>query len=221
MAKKTIEKKKKIEKKKVKEKTKARAKAKIKTKKVKPKKIAKKKVKPKAKLKAFKAMLSGERVVSGAKEAKDLYYKSRFGEIISGKVYYSLVEAAYLLEKKKLEIWEGKKKLKFDSFLDKARKLEPNFWTRYCVFSDMRNRGYIVKTALKFGADFRVYERGKKPGEVHAKWILFPVFETSTLTWHEFAAKNRVAHSTRKNLLIAIVDEEGSVTYYSIEWTKP
>ena len=85
----------------------------------------------------------------------------------------------------------------------------------------MRNRGYIVKTALKFGADFRVYDRGVKPGDDHAKWIMYPVSESSMLTWYEFSAKNRVAHSTRKKLLIAIVDEEGDCTYYSISWTRP
>ncbi len=39
----------------------------------------------------------------------------------------------------------------------------------------MRNRGYIIKTALKFGADFRVYDRGVKPGEDHARWIIHRV----------------------------------------------
>ncbi|MDP3918703.1 MAG: tRNA-intron lyase, partial [Nanoarchaeota archaeon] len=77
------------------------------------------------------------------------------------------------------------------------------------------------KTALKFGADFRVYDRGIKPGEEHAKWVMYPIPETSTCSWYEFAAKNRVAHSTRKRLLIAIVDEEGDVTYYEIKWTRP
>lgn len=180
-----------------------------------------KKEKKKKEIKEFKAVFSGERVFSNAKDAFDLYSKSRFGEHSNGKVYYSLVEAAYLLERKKLQLFDGKKKLTFNAFLEKAKKLEPNFWTRYCVFRDMRSRGYIVKTALKFGADFRVYERGIKPGEEHAKWILFPVYETSSLTWHEFAAKNRVAHSTRKNLLIGIVDDEGDVTYYQCEWLKP
>ena len=85
----------------------------------------------------------------------------------------------------------------------------------------MRNRGFIVKTALKFGADFRVYDRGVKPGEDHARWILYPVFETSSLTWHDFSAKNRVAHSTKKNLLMGVVDEEEDVTYYEIRWIKP
>ena len=103
----------------------------------------------------------------------------------------------------------------------KARKVEPNFWVRYGVYKDIRNRGYIIKTALKFGADFRVYDRGIKPGEDHAKWIVYPVHEGSTLTWYEFAAKNRVAHSTKKRLLMGIVDGEGDVTYYEIKWVKP
>lgn len=105
--------------------------------------------------------------------------------------------------------------------MQKAEEIDKNFHTRFIVYRDMRSRGYILKTALKFGADFRVYERGVKPGEEHAKWVLYPVYEPSGLTWHEFAAKNRVAHSTRKNLLIAIVDEEGDVTYYEISWVRP
>ena len=85
----------------------------------------------------------------------------------------------------------------------------------------MRKKGYILKTALKFGADFRVYERGIKPGEDHARWILFIVKESEPLSWHDFAAKNRIAHSTKKNLLIAIVDEEDDVSYYEVSWRKP
>ena len=112
-------------------------------------------------------------------------------------------------------------RLNFQKFVNRARKVEPNFWVRYCVFKDIRDRGYIIKTALKFGADFRVYDRGIKPGEDHAKWIVFPVHEAETLTWFEFAAKNRVAHSTKKNLLLAIVDAESSVTYYEISWVRP
>jgi tRNA-intron endonuclease len=41
------------------------------------------------------------------------------------------------------------------------------------------------------------------------------------MTWHDFSAKNRIAHSTKKNLLIAIVDEEGDVSYYEVSWKRP
>ncbi|MBI2647507.1 tRNA-intron lyase, partial [Candidatus Woesearchaeota archaeon] len=113
------------------------------------------------------------------------------------------------------------KNIDFEGFLKKAQKVEPNFWIRYRVYKDIRNRGYIIKTALKFGADFRIYDRGIKPGEDHARWVVFPVHEGSTLTWYEFAAKNRVAHSTKKRLLIAIVDAENDVTFYEVRWLRP
>jgi tRNA-intron endonuclease, archaea type len=171
---------------------------------------------------SFEAQLSKERIMSSTDEARSLYDKSRFGEIKENKVQYSLSEGIYLLEKGKIILKNLRNQnIDLDLAIKKATKLEPNFWIRYVVFRDMRDRGYIVKTALKFGADFRVYDRGIKPGEDHAKWILYPVHESSVLTWYEFAAKNRVAHSTRKRLLLGIVDGENDVTYYSVNWTRP
>jgi len=186
--------------------------------------MAKKKVKTAlkvAKTSKIKAYFTGERITSNSKMAFDLSSQNRIGEPVDGKVSYSLAEALYLVEKAKMNVFLGNKKLKADAFLEEAQKRESNFYTRYRVYKDLRNRGYIVKTALKFGADFRVYDKGFKPGEAHAKWIVYPVYETGSMTWHEFAAKNRVAHSTKKNLLIAIVDDEGDVTYYEIKWLRP
>jgi len=168
--------------------------------------------------------LSREKVLTECSEqALELYNQSRFGKILpSNKVQLSLIEGLYLLEKGKITVLDGRNKpVDSDSFSKKAARIEPNFWIRYCVFKDIRDRGYIIKTALKFGADFRVYDRGVKPGEDHARWIVYPVHEAEHLTWYEFAAKNRVAHSTKKRLLIGIVDEELDVTYYEIRWLRP
>ena len=186
------------------------------------KKTAKKKPSQKETKEVAKAIFARERVLAENKgAAKAIYTQSRFGEIKENKLNYSLVEAFYLLEKGKMDVVEGKKNLTTEEFIKKAKKAEPNFWVRYCVFRDLRSRGYIVKTALKFGADFRVYDRGVKPGDDHSRWIVFPIHEGNTLTWYEFAAKNRVAHSTRKRLLLAIVDEENSVTFYECRWLRP
>ena len=150
------------------------------------------------------------------------YEKSRFGEPKGKRFYYSSVEALYLLEDEKMEVVDGKNKsLNFDQFVKKAKKLDSRLLVRYLVYKEMRKRGYIVKTALKFGADFRVYDRGVKPGEDHAKWVLFCVNEKESSTWYEFSAKNRVAHSTKKNLLMGVVDDEGDVTFYQIAWIRP
>jgi len=164
-----------------------------------------------------------ERVVLEKNDlSQEFYNKSAFGSVNSSKqVELSLIEALYLLEKDKIEIFQGKKKITFDQLFKKARKLEPNIWTKYVVFKDFRDKGYVIKTALKYGADFRVYDRGIKPGQDHAKWIIYPVSEGETLTWQEFSSKNRVAHSTKKRLLIGVVDAEGDVTYYEIAWKRP
>jgi tRNA-intron endonuclease, archaea type len=195
-----------------------------KEKKAKPKENKEEPKEKKSKKKKVKAILTRERVLTEiSDDAKEFYNQSRFGSILEdGKVQLSLLEALYLMDKGKLEIKDyHKKKVDFDLFIKKARRVEPNFWIRYCVFKDIRDRGYIIKTALKFGADFRVYDRGVKPGEDHARWIIYPVHEGSTITWYEFAAKNRVAHSTKKRLMIGIVDDEGDVTYYEIKWIRP
>ena len=171
-----------------------------------------------------KATFAKERVLTeSSDDARELYNQSRYGNLLDdGRVQLSLIEALYLLEKKKVRVYDSKnKELNFEAFLKKSQKVEPNFWVRYCVYKDIRNRGYIIKTALKFGADFRIYDRGVKPGEDHARWVVFPVHEASTLTWYEFAAKNRVAHSTKKRLLIGIVDAENDLTYYEIKWLRP
>jgi len=173
--------------------------------------------------KPLKALFSQERVfLEQSDGALDLFNQGRYGEPLDdGKIQLALHEALYLFEKQKIFILAGKKKLGFSQIVERSQKLEPNFWTRYCVYKDIRNRGYIIKTALKFGADFRVYDRGVKPGEDHARWVVYPVQESNVVTWYEFSAKNRVAHSTKKRLLIGIVDDENDVTYYEIRWMRP
>jgi len=171
-----------------------------------------------------KAIYAKERIITEATDkARDLYAKSVYGAVLDdGSVQLSLVEGLYLLDKGKIDVLDGRKqKITFEKYIKKAQRIEPTFWIRYCTFKNLRDRGYVVKTALKFGADFRVYDRGIKPGEDHAKWVVFPVHEASVLTWNEFAGKNRVAHSTKKRLLLAVVDDEGDVSYWESRWIRP
>ncbi|MEK6913653.1 MAG: tRNA-intron lyase [Nanoarchaeota archaeon] len=169
----------------------------------------------------IKAYMNGEVIFSADSEAYSLYQKSHFGEPNEDKIQYSLTEALFLIQKGKLDIFSNKKKLTKAEFISKIRKIDKKIQIKYPVFKDLRERGYVVKSALKFGADFRVYDKGASPGEKHAKWVVFCDHESQKLTWHDFSAKNRIAHSTKKNLLLAIVDEEGDVSYYEVSWLKP
>ncbi|MDP7115974.1 MAG: tRNA-intron lyase [Candidatus Woesearchaeota archaeon] len=171
----------------------------------------------------IKALLSENKIITeDSDEARELFNQGAFGAMVKKQIELSLLEGVYLSEKGKLVVFNQRnKEIPNETLLKKAKAQQKNFWIKFCVFRDMRNRGYIVKTALKFGAEFRVYDRGIKPGEDHARWILYPVHESSTSTWHEFAAKNRVAHSTKKRLLIGVVDDEGEVSYWEVRWLRP
>ena len=169
----------------------------------------------------IQSYIIGENISSNFVEAFSLYKKSHFGGPIGEKIQYSLSEALFLTEKGKIDVFHRRKKISLKELMKKAQRADKRIHIKYPVFKDLRERGYIVKTALKFGADFRVYEKGAKPGKKHAKWIVFADHESKRLTWHEFSAKNRVAHSTKKHLLLAIVDEEGAVSYYEVRWIRP
>ncbi|MFH1289889.1 MAG: tRNA-intron lyase [Nanoarchaeota archaeon] len=169
----------------------------------------------------IKGHLVGENVASTSPDAFSMYEKSRWGEKKRGKVEYANVEALCLVEHGRMAVVSGKKEWDFDALLMKFKKKDKKIETKLAVFSDLRKKGYLVKTALKFGAEFRVYGKGVKPGKDHARWILYTVRESEQMSWHDFSAKNRVAHSTKKNLLIGIVDDEGDVTYYEVSWQRP
>jgi tRNA-intron endonuclease, archaea type len=170
-------------------------------------------------------ILIEDTVVEDSDIARELWNRQQFGSKgEKGKVVFSNLEALYLLESGKITVLGGKtnkKEYAFESLAKYFAKKEKQLLIRYAVYAHLRKAGYVVKTALKFGADFRVYERGIKVGEDHAKWIVFAVHESQTQSWREFSAKGRVAHSTRKKLLIAVVDDDLDVTYFQVDWTKP
>ncbi len=169
----------------------------------------------------IQAHIVGEIISSNTSEAHTLCKKSCFGKSVGEKIQYSLSEALFLVEKEKMDIFSRNKKILKKELMNKFRRIDKKIQIKYVVFKDLKEKGYVVKTALKFGAEFRVYEKGSKPGKKHAKWIVFTDHESKRLTWHEFSAKNRIAHSTKKNLLLAIVDEEGDISYYEVKWVKP
>ncbi len=171
----------------------------------------------------FPINLTKEVLTSNSSEAFSLYDKSCFGEPSKGKdkISYGYSEAVYLVETKKAEVFSGKKKIDVKELMKKLSRVDKKIYIKYPVYSDLREKGYIVKTALKFGADFRVYPKGKRPGNAHAKWVVFVDHEAAKTNWQEFSAKNRVAHSTKKKLLLGIVDSEEDVTYYEVGWVRP
>jgi tRNA-intron endonuclease len=167
------------------------------------------------------AHITSEKIHSTSSEAFSLYEKSRFGEKVRDRIEYSWIEALFLKSKFKISLQRNNKELQLENAINLAKKHDKRIETKLAVFESLRNKGYVVKTALKFGADFRIYKKGSKPGEDHALWLAYAVRESEPHTWHDFAAKNRVAHSTKKKLLMCIVDDENDVLYYEVSWLRP
>ena len=156
---------------------------------------------------------------STSPDAFTLHEKSWIGEKVQGRIEYMPVEALYLSEHTKAK-FESKKPLSREQCITKLKKLDPRLLLIYAAYSDLRKKGYILKSALKFGGDFRIYAPGTTPETTHAKWILH-VFKSSDKTdWHNIAAKLRVTHATKKAFLLALTDRDNSVSYYEMNWQR-
>jgi len=168
----------------------------------------------------IKSVFINNVIKSNDPKAYSLEKTSHFGSKVKNIIEYSLYEAMYLVDTKKIEIFYRDKLLSNEEIEKKFNKIDKKFEIKYAVYSVLRKKGHIPKTALKFGADFRVYSKGNSPGKGHSKWIVYAESESSKNSWHEFSAKNRVAHSTNKTLLLAIVDSEKDVLFFEIAWKK-
>jgi tRNA-intron endonuclease, archaea type len=123
------------------------------------------------------------------------------------------------MEKGKLEVDIDCEDISIEKLIKIIR--DQGSFTNYIVFRDLRNRGYIVKTGFKYGSEFRLYERGKSPGEGHSNYLVKVANENSKFMMSDLSSYVRVAHGVNKKLLFAVVDDENDITYYNVEWTRP
>jgi tRNA-intron endonuclease, archaea type len=165
------------------------------------------------------AELSGELVTIIDKKATVLNEKSHYGKMHQDKLQLSLIEALLLQEKEKIKLFNNGKKLSIEDMIGLIR--DKGLFNKYLVFRDLRNRGYIVKTGFKYGSEFRLYERGKSPGNGHSDYLIKVVTENQQISTSDFSSYVRVAHGVKKKLLMAVVDDEEDITYYNVEWTRP
>ncbi|MCL2687774.1 MAG: tRNA-intron lyase [Methanobrevibacter sp.] len=154
-------------------------------------------------------------------KAISLNQKSGFGKLEDNTLELSITEAFYLMEKGRLSIYNlgSDEKLEENYIRDFIKK--EKVYGKYLVYKDLKDRGYIIKTGFKYGSEFRLYERGKSPGEGHSDYLVKVIYENYDIHALDFASYVRVAHGVKKSLLLAVVDDEEDITYYTIEWTKP
>ncbi|MFX0096678.1 MAG: tRNA-intron lyase [Candidatus Hodarchaeota archaeon] len=154
-------------------------------------------------------------IVSGEK-ATATYEAGYYGSILEEeKLGLEIVEALLLIERKRLKVLDEKgQELDFQSILKGTLDVDPRIWTKYLVYRDLRSRGYIVRLGYGSGVDFRVYERGAVLNEDVAKYLIHVVVEGAPLELASLEKIIRAATSSRKKLVLGVVDRQGETTYY-------
>ncbi len=154
-------------------------------------------------------------------EASQIYNKGFFGYPQSGGgIELDLMEAAYLIESGKLEVERDNEKITFSSLSRSAFKINESFQVQYIVYRDLRQRGYVAKT-YSGEFDFRVFPRGGTPTSSETKYWVLTFSERSIFDISTLLDKLNKADRKRKELLLAVVDEEGDITYYRASEASP
>ena len=156
----------------------------------------------------------GKAFVSDKEMIHDLELKG-YGEQGGEGLILKSFESLYLLYVEKLILKKGKKQLGFDEFMVMCQKYDPEILTKFLIYRDLRNRGYVVKEGFGFGSDFRVYERGQF-GEKGAKFLIFGLNEGQQEKMGAMQKKIDQITQMGKEPIIAVIERRGEVIYYKI-----
>ena len=132
------------------------------------------------------------------------------------KLLLSPIESLLLVERSRLNVTtdDEDEAFTFDKLLTYFLKNDPQIWTRYLVYRDLRSRGYIVRSGLGDPIHYRIYPRGGVLGKDEAAYLVCIVVEGTPFKLDVLDSVTRQARNVRKKLVLAVVDNVGEVTYY-------
>ena len=159
-------------------------------------------------------MISEQTCISDKNMIHELELKG-YGEIENEKLFLKQFETLFLLYSKKLILKKAKKQIDFDTFMNICQKTDSDILTKFLIYRDLRNRGYVVKDGFGFGSDFRVYERGHF-GEKGAKFLIFGLNEGQQEKMGNLQKKIEDITQMGKEPIIAVIERRGEVIYYKI-----
>jgi tRNA-intron endonuclease len=160
---------------------------------------------------AARARLEGAStvLVPDEKEANSLYNKGAYGTPRSGGgLALDLTEALYLVENGRLAV-DGHDA---GRLLERAAAADDDFELRYIVYRDLRARSFVVKPSNV--TDYNVFPRGALPGRSASTHLVRCASERGAFDARAVVAEVERARKHDKTLLLAVVDEEGDLTYY-------
>ncbi|AKB85575.1 tRNA-intron lyase [Methanococcoides methylutens] len=162
----------------------------------------------------MKAEIINDRVLAEKKAVNELYNTGYYGRPKSKGLELTLIEAAYLAYRGKIDVEHNGNVLDFPGFFKIASTLHPSFELKYIVYKDLRERGFYVQPGV---TDFRVYPRGSHPGKGAAKQFVYVRSERVPMPLKDLLRSLNAAENVRKQMILAIVDEESDITFYEVK----
>jgi tRNA-intron endonuclease len=152
---------------------------------------------------------SGNKTIVKDNDSKSWLISKFYGEK-KGPIYFlDIYETLYFLD------WGSLTLEKKESFEKLIKSLKKEALEKYAVFKHFRDLGYVIKTGLKFGFDFRVYPKGKNPEKSHSKYVVWVVKEKAKINTNELARAIRMALGLNTDLLLAVVGDDLEVITYN------
>ena len=168
------------------------------------------------------AILMDNRVlIFNEKLSQDLFEGEFYGKPFGPCLQISMVEALYLLKKGIIKIHDIRicENISFNLLKRKVEIKQPHINIIFNVYSDLKARGFIVKTGFKFGAHFRAYS--KNPNELHAEYLIHVFNENFKSICSDFSRAIRLAHSVNKEIIFACYYDKDKIEYIKIGRLRP
>ena len=141
------------------------------------------------------------------------------GNNFESPLILDLIESYYLIQKGELHITLNDKVLPLKDLKIICKKQYDKFDSKYVVFQNLRNQGYIVSPGIKFGCDFAVYEQG--PGVDHAPFLIQVLTKEELITASTIVLAGRLATTVKKQFIIAIPRlRDRTVEFIGFEWWR-
>src|SRR5213593_4867825 len=159
----------------------------------------------------LEAFVSKGRVyLPNAEKLMELREKA-FGTLTGDRVVLNPYETFYLLEKNRVKVLDEKSRKPF-SLQMLVRKFsvgKPAIWTKYLVYRDLRDRGYLVREG-EAGYDFESFGKGAM------RRLVSIVFEGGESTLEKLARLSAKANKEGKDLVLAVIDRRTDIVYYTL-----
>jgi len=158
------------------------------------------------------------KVYVASEDADRLSQQGFYGTRIDrNKLELEPVELLHLIERKRVVVTTPSGEHVGSDYIVNGLLVDnPNLWIRYLVFRDLRSRGYAVRKGFGSGIDFRVYARGDRPGTANAKELVYVLKEGVPISLSDLDLVTRTAAGSRKDLVFALVDQNGEVNFYKV-----